>query len=158
MLTRFLKYLMRNPLPPNIFFYLFILMINAIIVGIVVFIVIINLLENREHFVNLNTLNDNNKKISKFCRRLKQFNKPSEHTLMLRNFHQRKLKSNNKIISEILKEIEYLQKDKYHGDIEKINSYKCKLQKNAKKQIDVINKAKNNIENRNTLNVNVTNY
>jgi len=111
-----------------------------------------------ENFSNLNSLNDNNKKMVKFCKRLKQFDKPSEHTIMLRNFQRRKLNKNNKKIKDLMTEIEYLQKQKFTHDIEKVNDYKCRVQKKAKKQIEAINKAKNNIQSRNTINLNLTNY
>ena len=111
-----------------------------------------------ENFSNLNSLNDNNKKMVKFCKRLKQFDKPSEHTIMLRNFQRRKLNKNNKKIKDLMTEIEYLQKQKFTHDIEKVNDYKCRVQKKAKKQIAAINKAKNNIQSRNTINLNLTNY
>ena len=111
-----------------------------------------------ERFTNLNSLNDNNKRMVKFCKRLKQFDKPSEHTLMLRNFQKRKLEKNKNKINELMKEIEYLQKQKFTHDIEKINDYKCRVQKKAQKQIQAINKAKNNIQSRNTINLNLTNY
>ena len=111
-----------------------------------------------ERFTNLNSLNDNNKKMIKFCKRLKQFDKPSEHTLMLRNFQKRKLDKNKNIIKELMNEIEYLQKQKFTHDIEKVNDYKCRVQKKAQKQIEAINKAKNNLESRNTINLNLKNY
>ena len=111
-----------------------------------------------EKFTNLNILNDNNKRMVKFCKKLKKFDKPSEHTLMLRNFQKRKLNKNKNKIKELIDEIEYLQKQKFTHDIEKINDYKCRVQKKAEKQIDAINKAKNNIQSRNTINLNLTNY
>ena len=111
-----------------------------------------------ERFSNLNSLNNNNKKMIKFCKRLKQFDKPSEHTLMLRNFQKRKLNKNKKKIKDLMDEIDYLQKQKFTHDIEKVNDYKCRVHKKAKKQIAAINKAKNNIQSRNTINLNLTNY
>ena len=125
------------------------------IVLTIVFIIVLSLRFEKEHFANLDNLNDNNKKLVKFCKRLGQFDKPSEHTLMLKNFRKRKLEKNNKIISELTKEIEDLQKDKQFSSIAKVNAYKCKLEDKAKKQIDAINQAKLNLENRNTINLNI---
>lgn len=126
---------------------------------LILFLILFTFLDvSTERFTNLNSLNDNNKKMVKFCKRLKQFDKPSEHTIMLRNFQKRKLNKNKKKIKEIMDEIEYLQKQKFTHDIEKINDYKCRVQKKAKKQIEAINKAKNNIQSRNTINLNLTNY
>lgn len=121
----------------------------------IVFIIVLSLRFEKEHFANLDNLNNNNRKLVKFCKRLGQFDKPSEHTLMLKNFRKRKLEKNNKIISELTKEIEDLQKDKHFSSIAKVNAYKCKLEDKAKKQIDVINQAKLNVENRNTINLNI---
>ena len=136
---------------------------NKLLIGVILLILILStsyyiLVDNRfekEHFANLDNLNDNNKKLVKFCKRLGQFDKPSEHTLMLKNFRKRKLEKNNKIISELTKEIEDLQKDKQFSSIAKVNAYKCKLEDKAKKQIDAINQAKLNVENRNTINLNI---
>lgn len=121
----------------------------------IVFIIVLSLRFEKEHFSNLDNLNSNNKKLVKFCKRLGQFDKPSEHTLMLKNFRKRKLEKNNKIIKELSKEIEELQKDKHFSSIAKVNAYKCKLENKAKKQIDAINQAKLNVENRNTINLNI---
>ena len=121
----------------------------------IVFIIVLSLRFEKEHFSNLDNLNNNNKKLVKFCKRLGQFDKPSEHTLMLRNFRKRKLEKNNKIIKELSKEIEDLQKDKHFSSIAKVNDYKCKLENKAKKQINAINQAKLNVENRNTINLNI---
>lgn len=121
----------------------------------IVFIIVLSLRFEKEHFSNLDNLNSNNKKLVKFCKRLGQFDKPSEHTLMLKNFRKRKLEKNNKIIKELSKEIEDLQKDKHFSSIAKVNAYKCKLENKAKKQIDAINQAKLNVENRNTINLNI---
>lgn len=121
----------------------------------IVFIIVLSLRFEKEHFSNLDNLNSNNKKLVKFCKRLGQFDKPSEHTLMLKNFRKRKLEKNNKIIKDLSKEIEELQKDKHFSSIAKVNGYKCKLENKAKKQIDAINQAKLNVENRNTINLNI---
>ena len=121
----------------------------------IVFIIVLSLRFEKEHFSNLDNLNSNNKKLVKFCKRLGQFDKPSEHTFMLKNFRKRKLEKNNKIIKELSKEIEELQKDKHFSSIAKVNAYKCKLENKAKKQIDAINQAKLNVENRNTINLNI---
>ena len=114
-----------------------------------------NLNQNNKKLVNLDNLNQNNKKLVKFCKRLNQFDKPSEHTLMLKNFRKRKLEKNNNIIKELTKEIDELQKDKHFSSIGKVNAYKCKLESKAKKQIEAINQAKRNVENRNTINLNI---
>lgn len=121
----------------------------------IIFIIVLSLRFERENFTNLDNLNQNNKKLVKFCKRLNQFNKPSEHTLMLKNFRKRKLEKNNNIIKELTKEIDELQKDKHFSSIGKVNAYKCKLESKAKKQIEAINQAKKNVENRNTINLNI---
>jgi hypothetical protein len=74
---------------------------------------------------------------------------------MLKNFRKRKLEKNNNIIKELTKEIDTLQKDNHFSSIGKINAYKCKLESKAKKQIQAINQAKTNVENRNTINLNI---
>ena len=121
----------------------------------IIFTIVLSLRFESENFTNLDNLNQNNKKLVKFCKRLNQFDKPSEHTLMLKNFRKRKLEKNNNIIKELTKEIEELQKDKHFSSIEKVNAYKCKLESKAKKQIEAINQAKKNVENRNTINLNI---
>lgn len=108
-----------------------------------------------ESYTNINKLNDTNKQVVNFCRRLRKYDKPSDHTVMLRNFRKRKLEKNNNTIKTLFAEIENLQKDLVHQRKTKINDYKCKLQNKAKKQIAVINRAKNNIENRNKVVVNI---
>ena len=124
---------------------------------VVLFIVFSKYFENpKESFTNLKSMNQNTNTLVKFCKRLKQFDKPSDHTLMLRNFRKRKLEKNNKIIQDLIDEINVLQKYSHMSSISQVNDYKCKLQKNAEKQIGAINKAKENILNRNTLNLQIT--
>jgi hypothetical protein len=108
-----------------------------------------------ESYTNINKLNDTNKQVVNFCRRLRKYDKPSDHTVMLRNFRKRKLEKNNTIIKTLFSEIESMQKELVNTRKTKINDYKCKLQKKATKQIAAINKAKDNIENRNKIVLNI---
>ena len=111
----------------------------------------------KESFTTLNDLNQNTNIVNKFCKKLRLYDKPSEQTLMIQNFRDEKRKKNQKIIKELNKQIKDYQKEKHFNDIEHINKYKCKLQKKTEKQLQVINKAKDNILNRNSLEFNIVN-
>jgi len=111
----------------------------------------------KENFTTLNDLNQNTNIVNKFCKKLRLYDKPSEQTLMLKNFRNEKRKKNQKIIKELNKQIQEYQKEKHFNDIDHINNYKCKLQKKTEKQLEVINKAKDNILNRNSLEFNIVN-
>jgi vancomycin resistance protein YoaR len=113
------------------------------------------ILKNNEHFATLNSLNKNNNTVYKFCKKLQLYDKPTEHTLVLRNFRNEQSAKNSNIIDKLSKEIEGLQKNKVLSDVTKINDYKCKSHKKATKQIEMINKARQNIKNRNTVQLNV---
>ena len=110
---------------------------------------------NMDLFTTLNSLNTNNKTVYKFCNKLQLYDKPTEHTLLLRNFRNEQSEKNNNIIKQLSSEIEQLQSDKTIGSVKKINSYKCKSQNKAKKQLELINKARQNIKTRNQVQLNI---
>jgi len=123
---------------------------------ILIFIFLI-FLKNKENFESLGQLNNNTNIIYKFCKKLNLFDKPSENTLILRNFREEQSRKNKRKIKNLLNSIENLQKDKIIGDIQKINNYKCTSNNKAKKQLNIINKARQNIRNRNNVLINFTN-
>ena len=131
-------------------------MLNLIII-LLILISIIYLFYVKENFTTLNDLNENTNIVNKFCKKLKIYDKPSEQTLMLKNFRDTKRKNNIELIKNLNKQINDYQKEKHFNDIDHINNYKCKLQKKTEKQLEVINKAKDNILNRNSLEFNIVN-
>lgn len=132
--------------------------LNKILSLLFIFIFIfIMFLKNKENFESLGQLNNNTNIIYKFCKKLNLFDKPSENTLILRNFREEQSRKNKRKIKNLLNAIENLQKDKIIGDIQKINNYKCISNNKAKKQLNIVNKARQNIRNRNNVLINFTN-
>lgn len=131
---------------------------NHLIINSLIIIMICLLLipYGAETFVTLSNLNNNNKIVYKFCNKLKLYDKPSEHTLLLRNFKKEQTDKNNKIINQLSAEIEKLQGDKTLSSVTKINNYKCKSHNKATKQLELINKARQNIKTRNQVKLNVS--
>jgi hypothetical protein len=130
----------------------------ALVFFVVVMLLIFNTYSNtntNEGFITVNNLNENNKKMITFCKRLKKYDRPSEHTLMLKNFRKRKMDKNAQIISKLMEEIKELQTDTHMSSVKKINDYKCMVDSKARKQMSVIDKAKENLENRNSVILNI---
>lgn len=128
----------------------------SVSIFITILIICFILINHQENFTSLNKLNNNNNLVYKFCKKLKLFDRPSENTILLNNFREEKLKKNKLLIKNLNKEIYALQKHKYFSDIKKVNDYKCLSQNKAEKQIKCINKARSNIKNRNTIELNLT--
>ena len=59
---------------------------------------------------------------------------------MLRNFRKRKLEKNNTIIKTLFSEIESMQKELVTKRKNKINDYKCKLQRKPLNRLPLLTK------------------
>jgi hypothetical protein len=125
-------------------------------VGLICLIIGMLFLTRHETFATLNSLNQNNNTVYKFCKKLNLYDKPSEHTLLLRNFSNEQNAKNTNIIDSLTKEIEELQKNKVTSSVAKINAYKCKSHNKATKQLELLKKAEQNIKTRNTVQLNMS--
>ena len=91
----------------------------ALVFFVIVMLLIFNKYSSYEGFTTISSLNSNNKKMISFCKRLKKYDRPSEHTLMLKNFRKRKMDKNAEMIKKLMEEIEALQEDEHLSILKK---------------------------------------
>ena len=103
--------------------------------------------------INLDKISDNTEKVIKFCRELRKLDKPNEKNILLKKIKNETIDRNEETISDLLKEIDELQMNIIKNDTSVKNKYRYYTHNQAKKQLDVINKAKSNVENANKLKV-----
>ncbi len=104
----------------------------------------------------LNNMHYDNESMVKFCKKLKQLDKPNEYNLLLLKMKQKNVNKNNEVIHDLLTEIDTIQKDIVNDDISMKNIYRLHTHNQAQKKIDVIDKAIENVKNRNKVKVNLT--
>jgi hypothetical protein len=111
---------------------------------------------NNLEFKFLNTAGKNNNILLDFCNKMNMLNKPSENNLIFRRFSKEFIDKKSKHIQKLQKEINTLQQGLYKKEMSDYNAYKLRTHLDAKKQYNAIKLAKNNIENKNKLKLNVT--
>lgn len=99
----------------------------------------------------LDTMDLSNEMFSKFCKKLRVLDKPNEFNLLLLKMKEEEVRKNNKLIDDLVKEINQIQRDIINSDITMKNIYKIDTHLQAKQQGQVIDKALENIKNRGTV-------
>lgn len=99
----------------------------------------------------LDTMDLSNEMFSKFCKKLRVLDKPNEFNLLLLKMKEEEVRKNNKLIEDLVKEINQIQRDIINSDITMKNIYKIDTHLQAKQQGQVIDKALENIKNRGTI-------
>lgn len=128
---------------------------------IFIILIILILFKNSSKFIEkfslnyLNELDNNEAQTKEFCRKLSLLDKKSEDTILLRNFRNKSIKDNKQKIKELRMEIDKLYLDNINQDIFNKNNYKVWQHEKAKKQLDVINKAKENLLKKNSVQINL---
>ena len=130
---------------------------NQMIIFLIILILFANSKKIKEYFsINyLNDLNNNELQTQEFCRKLSILDKPSEDTILLKNFRNKAIQNNKNEIKKLRMEIDKYYLDNINTDIYNKNNYKVWKHKRAKKQLKVINKAKENLLKKNTVQINV---
>lgn len=96
----------------------------------------------------LDTMDLSNEMFSKFCKKLRVLDKPNEFNLLLIKMRNEEVSKNKKLIDELVKEINEIQRDIINSDISLKNIYKLDTHLQAQQQGRVIDKAMENIKNR----------
>ena len=127
---------------------------------LLLFIAILNENEivNTGKFVNakyISSLSNVDNKMKDFCKELSLIDKPSENTLLMRNFKDSLINRNNMTIKSLNKEIDSYYVNKINTEVSLKHKYRLNQHKTAKKQLEAINLAKNNLINKNSIQLNV---
>ena len=110
----------------------------------------------KEKFNNVNYLNKmnySNETMGTFCKKLKMLDRPNEYNILLKKLKNDAVEENEKEIEALIEEINELQSNIINDDISMKNIYRLHTHRQAKKQVDIINKAIENVRNRNKVNV-----
>ena len=99
----------------------------------------------------LNKMELSNEMFSKFCKKLRVLDKPNEFNILLMKLKNEEVEKNNKIIKDLIKDINEVQKSIINADLGMKNIYKLDTHIQAKRQGEVIDKAIENIKNRNSI-------
>jgi hypothetical protein len=99
----------------------------------------------------LDTMDLSNEMFSKFCKKLRVLDKPNEFNLLLIKMRNEEVSKNKKLIDDLVKEINEIQRDIINSDISLKNIYKLDTHLQAQQQGRVIDKAMENIKNRGTV-------
>lgn len=99
----------------------------------------------------LNKMELSNEMFSKFCKKLRVLDKPNEFNILLMKLKNEEVEKNNKIIKDLIKDINETQKSIINADLGMKNIYKLDTHIQAKRQGEVIDKAIENIKNRNSI-------
>ena len=130
--------------------------LNRIIILFIVIFLYLLCYNNKENFYNyIDNLKDNNNTMKLFCSKLRLLDTPNEHNMLLKKFNTEIIKKRKEQIKDLEDEIENLYKTKTQSYIDKKNNHKLNTHIKAIKQLEVIEKAKENIANRNTIKLNI---
>lgn len=128
-----------------------IIITSVLIVSLVIFIYYKSRIERFSANKYLDTMDISNEMFSKFCRKLRVLDKPNEFNLLLIKMKEEEVRKNNKLIGDLVKEVNQLQRDIINSDISLKNIYKLDTHLQSKQQGQVIDKAVDNIKNRGTI-------
>lgn len=128
-----------------------IIITSVLIVSLIIFIYYKSRIERFSANKYLDTMDISNEMFSKFCRKLRVLDKPNEFNLLLIKMKEEEVRKNNKLIGDLVKEVNQLQRDIINSDISLKNIYKLDTHLQSKQQGQVIDKAVDNIKNRGTI-------
>jgi hypothetical protein len=103
----------------------------------------------------LDKMDYSNEILVKFCRKLRQLDKPNEFNILLKNMKEKSINQNKKLIDGLVDEIQSLQKDISLQNTETRDKYKLDTHNSAKQQIDAVEKAIDNVKSSNKISVNL---
>lgn len=106
-------------------------------------------------FKYFNTMDKNTKVLSNFCRKIKQMNRPKNNTLLFKRLTREFIKKKNEQIGELDGKIDGIMNEMYVKETHNKNLYNIRTSEDAQKQINAINKAKENIQNMGKLKINI---
>ena len=131
---------------------------QQVLISLITILVFIYAKKNKEPFVNakyISSLSNVDDKMKDFCKELSLIDKPSENTLLMRNFKDSLINRNNMTIKSLNKEIDSYYLDKINKEVSLKHKYRLNQHNTAKKQLEAINLAKNNLINKNSIQLNV---
>ncbi len=113
----------------------------------------ITLKENYDNY--LNDIENSEKLMVNFCNKLRSLDGVSDKNIIYKNFYEDKIKKNQNEITSLKNEIDKISKNNINKIIKKKNNHKLNTHNKAKKQLDVINKSKENIVSNNKVKINL---
>ena len=114
----------------------------------------------KEQFSNhdgnyIDKMDYSNEILVKFCRKLRQLDKPNDFNILLKNMKDKSIEQNRGVIDSLISEIQTLQKDIALHDTQARELYKLDTHNTAKKQVNAVNKAIHNVKNSGNISVNL---
>ena len=114
----------------------------------------------KEQFSNkdgnyIDKMDYSNEILVKFCRKLRQLDKPNDFNILLKNMKDKSIEQNRGVIDSLIGEIQTLQKDIALHDTQARELYKLDTHNTAKKQVNAVNKAIHNVKNSGNISVNL---
>jgi len=106
-------------------------------------------------FKYFNTMDKNTKVLSNFCRKIKQMNRPKNNSLLFKRLTREFIKKKNEQIGELNGKIDGIMNEMNVKETHNKNLYNIRTSEDAQKQINAINKAKENIQNMGKLKINI---
>ena len=103
-----------------------------------------------------NAVDENNKILHSFCKKLNVLDKPSQSNLIFNRFSKEFIEKKNQHIKKLEKQISELQEDLYNEDIKGYNMYKLRTNDQAKKQYEAIQKGIDNINDSKKFRINLS--
>ena len=109
----------------------------------------------KNHEGNSDKMDYSNEILVKFCRKLRQLDKPNDFNILLKNMKDKSIEQNREIIDSLINEIQTLQKDIAMHDTQARELYKLDTHNTAMKQATAVNKAIDNVKNSGNISVNL---
>ena len=103
----------------------------------------------------LDKMDYSNEILVKFCKKLRQLDKPNDFNIILKNMKDKSVLENRKLIDSLVSEIQTLQKDIALHDTDARELYKLDTHNTAKKQVTAVNKAIENVKYSGNISVNL---
>ena len=131
---------------------------QQVLISLITILVFIHAKKSKEPFINskyISSLSNVDNNMKSFCKELSLVDKPSENTLLMRNFKDALINRNNMNIKALNKEIDDYYLNKINTEVSLKHKYKLNQHNTAKKQMTSINMAKNNLINKNSIQLNV---
>ena len=131
----------------------------VLILFIILFIIILLYLRYtkvEKYYNYINELGSNDSIVSLFCKKIKQLDTPNENNILYSKFYDEVISKNDNEIQKLEEHINKINKEEMMKHVNKKNMHKLKTHLSTKKQLEAINKSKNNINSNNKLILNLT--
>ena len=113
----------------------------------------ISIKENYDNY--LNNIENSEKLMINFCNKLRSLDGVSDKNIIYKNFFEDKIKKNQNEITSLKNEIDKINNNTINKIIKKKNNHKLNTHNKALKQLDAINKSKENIISNNKVKINL---